>query len=124
MFEIPPIVFNIVWPILYILLFIGMVLYYIGAPKRNGLLFILWNIFFWTGIVFNGLWTYFYFQKQNEVASYVLFLFLILFAAATNVLTIFSKEKYKWITFTLFIPYLLWLIFAFYYFVNLKNEKT
>jgi tryptophan-rich sensory protein len=101
-----------------------MVLYYIGAPKRNGLLFILWNIFFWTGIVFNGLWTYFYFQKQNEVASYVLFLFLILFAAATNVLTIFSKEKYKWITFTLFIPYLLWLIFAFYYFVNLKNEKT
>jgi tryptophan-rich sensory protein len=116
MFEIPPIVFSIVWPILYIFLFVAMVLFYV-KPPTNKTIFILWNFTFWIGILLNVLWTYFYFERKNQLLSYILFIFLILFAFTTNILTALSNERYKWVSFTLLLPYLLWLIFAFYYFI-------
>ena len=120
MFTIPPIVFNIVWPILYLLLLIAMILFY-TTPPTNKTIFILWNCFFWIGILFNFLWTFSYFQQKNINAAYILFIFLILFAISTEILFANSDQKYKWICFVLFLPYLLWLIFAFYYFNRLND---
>ena len=114
-FTIPPIVFNIVWPILYLFLLIAMILFY-SSPPTNKTIFILWNSFFWCGILFNFLWTFSYFQQKNISASYVLFIFLILFAISTAILFAISEQQHKWICFALFLPYILWLLFAFYYF--------
>lgn len=118
MFKIPPLVFQIIWPILYIFLFISMVLFYVKPPS-NKAIFILWNFTFWIGILLNGLWSYYYFQKKNRMVSYILFLFLILLALSTLILIGISDKSYKWASFTLFLPYVLWLLFAFYYFLSI-----
>ncbi len=117
MFVVPPLVFQIVWPILYVLLFLSMVLFYI-KPTSSKTIILLWSITFWFGIVLNGLWYYYYFQQKNRTVSYVLFLFLILLAFATLVLSGLSSQQYRWATFALFLPYFLWLVFAFYYFIT------
>lgn len=117
MFEIPPLVFQIIWPILYIFLFISMVLFYVKPPP-NKTIFVIWNFTFWIGILLNGLWSYYYFQKKDIITSYILFLFLILLALSTLILIGISDKAYQWASFALFLPYVLWLLFAFYYFVS------
>jgi len=115
--EVPPIVFKIVWPILYTFLVICAILF-IKFPTFNKNLQIWINIVFWTGIVINLSWPLVYFNYKNLFISQILLILLVLLGFISLLLFGYSDSKYKWICFSLFFIYFLWLCFALYLILN------
>jgi tryptophan-rich sensory protein len=102
-FQPPPIVFSVVWTVLYLLLAASLSLVSImpGAQKKTLALFIL------TGVL-NVLWTYTFFNLQNPGGAF--FVLIITIIAA---IVLFSDVyRYHRIASYLLIPYMLWLCFA------------
>ena len=100
-FEIPTIIFPIVWTILYLMMAIS---YYLVSNKSN-----TFGIYF-AQLVFNSLWTVFFF-------GFKLRLFAFIWLIALFVLVVLMLVKYYKINKTagyLLIPYSLWLVFAGY----------
>ena len=104
----PGSIFGIVWPILYIMM--GIALYLIldcYSPSDEWYLAIS---LFVIQLVLNLSWSYVFFTKQDPKGALAILISLIVMLSAT--MYMFSKIS-QTATFLL-LPYLLWLLFAFY----------
>lgn len=98
-------VFPIVWTVLYILMGIASYLIYIKKPISNRPC-----IFYFTQLCFNFLWSFFFFNQQW-------YLFSFLWLAALWILILFTFAEFYCISKVsgyLLIPYLVWVILAGY----------
>lgn len=100
----PKIVFPIVWTILYLLMGIA---YYLYRKKDNDSKAIF---IYYLQLIVNALWSIIFFNLKWRFIS-IIWIILLLFLVITFMNLISDKEK---ISFYLFIPYFLWLIFATY----------
>ena len=102
------IVFPIAWSILYTLIAISGFLFdkkvENNEERYKGL------IVFYIGLLFNAFWTLFYFTLDMKVFSSIWLGILYLISASNYV--IFSRKNK--VSGYLFIPYLIWLLFALY----------
>jgi len=106
----PPIVFGIVWSILYVIIggVTGAVYSFDGEYDPKDRENALW--FMCLGFVFNLLWSPLYFGKGQLLAALIdiAVMFVLTLEAYKNINRI--KKLYAY----LLIPYLVWLLFAFY----------
>ena len=105
-FDVPMMVFPIVWTILYILMSIS--LYRVLRSDKKGtetsLLIYLLNL------IFNSLWTLIYFGFFKYLFAFIWLLMLIVIVIIM-IINFYKKDK---ISGLINIPYLLWLLFALY----------
>ena len=101
----PPIVFSIVWSVLYLMLAASLSLVSLmpDAQKKTLALYVL------TGVL-NVLWTYTFFTLQNPGGA-VFVLIITIIAAIALFLDVYRHNK---IASYLLIPYMVWLCFALY----------
>ena len=99
--EIPPIVFPIVWSILYILSSISI--YIVRYSKEANKIYLL-------QIITNSLWTLFFFGFKLINFSFIWCLLLLIIV---SIMTYYFYKLNK-VSGFLNIPYILWLIFASY----------
>lgn len=104
----PPYLFGIVWPILYILIFISYG--YIFRQAINGGITASLTIPFIINLIANGLFTYFQFKLKN---NFLATLDIIIVLATIIITMVVIWSAYHWVTF-IQIPYLLWVTFATY----------
>jgi benzodiazapine receptor len=107
-FNPPSWIFGPVWSILYI--FIGLVFYFIYkeisiSKTEKKLLISLFII----QLVLNGIWTPIFFGAQNLFLAMIVIVSMDIFLI--TMLVYFKKLKLNLIT-TLWIPYVLWVLFA------------
>ncbi len=103
-FNPPAVVFPIVWTILYILMGISSYLVYVSNSKnKNNALRV-----YAAGLVFNMLWTFFFFNLKWYFFSFLWIIVLIVLVAVM----IYRFVKISKLAGYLQIPYLIWLIFA------------
>lgn len=109
----PPIVFSIVWPILYTLMFISLVLYVYTYsnmfPKKNSLLS-LGVLLFFIQLIFNLMWSPIFFRYHQICLSILIILAILVFL----LLTMIQFYKISPTSFYLLLPYLIWSCFALY----------
>lgn len=104
----PAYLFGIVWPILYMLIFISYGFIFYKAFKGD----ITWKLTipFVVNLIANGLFTYFQFGLKNQTLATI----DILIVLATIIITmILTWSPYRWV-FYMQIPYLIWVTFATY----------
>lgn len=99
--EIPPIVFPIVWSILYILSSISI--YIVRDSKEANKIYLL-------QIITNSLWTLFFFGFKLISFSFIWCLLLLIIV---SIMTYYFYKLNK-VSGLLNIPYILWLLFASY----------
>ena len=109
--KLPPIVFRIVWPILYSLLIVVTTLFYI-FPSTDSALMRATEIFFWVGIALNLIWPTIFFRLQMKNVATILSFVLLLLACITLVLFAMGDSFMRWVNFTLYFLYTGWLFFA------------
>ena len=103
----PNYIFSIVWPILYVLMFIS--LFKILQTKQCSL-YCTPLIFFFLQLILNLSWTTIFFRyKLIKTALLVLTSILIL-----TIITFIKFKKISIIASYLLVPYIIWLFFAFY----------
>lgn len=118
--KIPPIVFKIIWPILYVLLFISIVFLSL-EPKTKIRTIQIW--LFWSSIFFNLLWIFLYFYLKMEILAFIdlcIMILVLLFLLYYSIPNKSSSKKMKFI-FSIFILYFIWLCIAFY--LSIVKEK-
>jgi benzodiazapine receptor len=100
----PPIVFRIVWPVLYSLMAISAWTWWIQHPQSFSALPYL------TPLFFNALWVWVFFVR-HELSLSVVVLALNLLVATVSVYRIYTHcpSAARWL-----IPNLVWLMFALY----------
>ena len=100
-FELPKIIFPIVWTILYLMMAIS---YYLVSEKSN-----TFGIYF-AQLVFNSLWTVFFFGLKLRLFAFIwlIALFALVILMLVNYYNINKTAGY------LLIQYSLWLVFAGY----------
>lgn len=102
----PSILFPIVWTILYILMAIGAaIIWKSGSPKRDNAICL-----YVIQLVFNVLWSFFFFGLQAYLFSFIWIVILWLLIIAM----IISFSKISRGAAIIQIPYLLWVSFAAY----------
>ena len=100
----PSIVFPIVWGILYVLMAISLIVY-LKQNSDDGKAFWLYV----ANLVLNAAWPLFFFAlRQVDVA-----LFVLLAMIFVNLLLMGRLKDVKW-AFYLYVPYLVWQLFALY----------
>ena len=101
-------VFSVAWTILYILL--GVALYLIIVTVRRGINKFNSYVLFGTQLVLNGLWSFMFFGAHLPGFSLLILLalFIVSMWMAREFFAINRPAAY------LVIPYLLWMMFAFY----------
>ncbi len=100
----PSIVFPIVWGILYVLMAISLIVYLKENPDDT--------VGFWLyvgNLVLNALWPLFFFALQQVGVALIVLIAMIL----VNLLLLGRLKDVKW-AFYLYLPYLLWQLFALY----------
>ncbi|WP_082060410.1 TspO/MBR family protein [Legionella hackeliae] len=103
----PPLVFSIVWPILYLLLAIPGFLLWVNY--RQGRLRLAFYVY-WIQMILNWVWTPLFFKFHLiELSFYV----LLLLALLTLVIIYLARNRLKAVSWILF-PYFIWLLFAIY----------
>ena len=102
------IVFPIAWTILYIVIAISAFLYDKKVDNKEDKIKGL--IIYYIGLFFNAFWTLFYFTLDMKVFSSIWLGTLYVISASNYV--IFSRKNK--ISGYLFLPYLVWLLFALY----------
>jgi len=100
-FSLPPIVFIVVWSILYILMSISI--YRVRNSKKN-------NILYYINIGLNSIWTLVFFGFKNFLLSFVILVFLL----ADVIVMLVRFRKYDTLSSNLLIPYIIWLVIAGY----------
>ncbi len=100
----PGSVFPIVWGVLYVCMALALMVYYHHTPNGNA-------IFPWycVNLVLNALWPLFFFSLHMICFS----VFVLLALLAVNLIIIAELRSVK-LAFYLYLPYLLWQIFALY----------
>ena len=102
----PAIVFPVVWTVLYALMgFSAYLIYESKAPNKK-----LALLFYFAQLIVNALWTFFFFGLNAYLFS---FLWLVLLFVLV-VITAYLFYQINKTAGLLFIPYILWLIFAGY----------
>ncbi len=105
-FEVPMIVFPIVWSILYILMSYSLYRVIKGDSfdiEKSLIIYIL-------NLIFNSVWTLIYFGFFKYLFAFIWLLILIVIVVIM-IINFYRKDK---IAGLINIPYLLWLIFAAY----------
>jgi tryptophan-rich sensory protein len=100
----PNLVFPIVWNILFLLISISLFLLIINTKKNKTFLLVLFSL----NLFFNVLWSYLYFSLRN---IHLAFFDLILLLITSLFIAFYSRKVDKRISY-LFLPYIIWLIFA------------
>ncbi len=100
----PSAVFPIVWGILYVAMAVSLVLY-LNKNADDAKAFWLYA----ANLFLNAAWPLFFFTLQNVGAA----LFILVAMIAVN-LFLLGKLKSEKLAFYLYLPYLLWQLFAFY----------
>jgi len=106
----PPVVFSVVWSILYVLIggTFGAVYSYTGdvngQDRRNGLVLSVLSL------VFNLLWTPLYFGKGQLLAALIDLVMITILTVTYAKYFYKVKKLYGYLT----IPYIAWLLFALY----------
>ena len=109
-FNIPSIIFPIVWTILYLMMSIS---YYLVSNHNNTLGIYLIQL------IINSIWTILFFGLNFRLLS---FIWIIILFSIVLIMSLRYKKINK-VSYYLLIPYLLWLLFAGYlnlsiYFLN------
>ena len=103
----PNYVFSIVWPILYITIFISFMLVFFSSKCNSWCLPLT---LFVIGIIFNLFWTYIFFKQKKTTIALIDLTLVIIF----NILTmIYAYPINSYATYIL-VPYMIWISFAFY----------
>ena len=103
-FSPPKIVFPIVWTILYILL--GLSNYLINKDKKEEVK----NLIYYIGLAINLIWPFILFNAKEYLLA-LIWLVLLIFFVILMIIEYFKKNE---LAAYIQIPYILWLIFAFY----------
>ena len=110
--NIEPIVFRIVWPILYTLLavYIFMIYYSFTSSDLKTVLIYL----FWLSILLNIIWIYVYFRYDMYKTAYGLLIGMILLGIfiVVKTLQLPDKKSIRIIISSFYAIYTLWLCFA------------
>ena len=114
-FEVPAIVFPIVWSILYFLM--GISLYLVLESDSNNKKCAI--MLYFTQLVINSLWTPIFFYFKWYLFAFI-WLVLLIFLVVIMLIQFYPIKK---VSTYLNIPYLLWLFFAAYlnYFIYYFN---
>lgn len=103
----PPVVFAIVWPILYMILaFIAQTLWQRRYQKE----LCLAQFCFWLQLIMNWAWSIVFFQLHWIGIG---FIWIVLMCILTAVTLVLLKDQIRWAS-LLLVPYLVWLLFASY----------
>ena len=115
--KIPPIVFKIVWPILYtFLLFFVISIYQQSKSKtRTQIIYT-----FWIGIALNIFWILLYFAFKQKTWAFVDLILMVIVALYTLKLLYPPKSVFL---FYGFLVYTLWIIFALVLTILNKNKN-
>lgn len=105
-FEIPAIVFPIVWSVLYLLM--GISLYLVSSSNQKGKSSAI--AVYYIQLVINSLWTLFFFGFKWFLFSFFWILLLICFV----LVMLYKFYQINKVAAYINIPYLLWLLFAGY----------
>ena len=111
--KVPPILFKIIWPILYFLLLLSILFLYQFPRKKKETIQI---ILFWVSLFLNFFWIFLYFYLKNEILSFIdlclmIFVLIILLFYSYPGKTLSIQKKF---IFYVFLVYFFWLCFAFY----------
>lgn len=118
--DIPPLVYNIVWPILYC----SLIFFIISIHKQKYLYTKSQLIFlFWVGIVLNLSWVVTYFQYDNFLGSLFILTFMILISLVTLLFIPFRKDWVMAINFLIYVLYSGWLTFALVLLITNQNKN-
>ena len=98
--------FGVVWPLLYVMIFVSLIFYIKGKAYNKGSGY----LFFILQLLLNFLWSPVFFIMQNITAALVVVILMDLFL----ILTIRKFYTVSKIAAYLLIPYLIWIIFATY----------
>jgi tryptophan-rich sensory protein len=104
-FTPPPYVFSIVWPILYVTIFLSLFFYIFNRKYTYLGLF-----YFVLQFALNILWPIIFFQYKNISLAFFILIFLCLFIS----LTLFEFSKTDSVSTLLLVPYFIWSLFALY----------
>ena len=118
--DIPPLVYNIVWPILY-----SSLIFFIISIHRQKYLYTKSQLIFlfWLGIALNLSWVVTYFQYDNFLGSLFILTFMILISLVTLLFIPFQKDWVMAINFLIYVLYSGWLIFAMVLLITNQNKK-
>lgn len=105
-FAPPSWVFPIVWTILYILM--AYALYRVWVLKKSGVSTKKAVTYYFIQLALNFLWPILYFTLRLRGLAFLVLIILVVFIILTTI-EFFKKDKLAGI---LFIPYLIWSIFA------------
>ncbi len=102
----PPVVFSIVWTVLYILMGVSAALVYVAPPRgvKDQ------HLFFAATLLLNFLWPVLFFALGLRLATLVTLLVMLALAIGTIVRYRPVSPTAVWLQ----LPYALWLCFAFY----------
>ena len=100
----PSIAFPIVWGILYVAMAISLMLYFRKNPDDTIAL-----LLYVANLVLNALWPLFFFTLQNVGLALIVLIAMIF----VNLILLGRLKNVKW-AFYLYLPYLLWQLFALY----------
>lgn len=103
-FAPPSIVFPIVWSILYIFMALALIFYF---RKKGYTPLYFW--FYLANLVLNAMWPLFFFTLEMLCFP----IFILLAMLVVNLLLISELKAVK-LSFSLYLPYILWQIFALY----------
>ena len=107
-FTPPAIVFQIVWPILYVLMFVSLILFWKSKTLTNNK--ILPTLLFFAQLTLNLSWSSIFFINHNILLAFQIILLMIILL----LLTIILFYKYSKLSAILLTPYLIWIVFACY----------
>lgn len=105
-FAPPAWVFPIVWTVLYILM--AYALYRVWVLKKSGICTKKAVIYYFIQLALNFLWPILYFGLRLRGIAFVELILLVIFIVLTTI-EFFKKDK---LAGKLFIPYLIWSIYA------------
>lgn len=100
-------IFSVVWPILYFILFVSFI---IIKNSKKCIKFCNPLKYFSIQLVFNLLWTTLFFKYKRTILALIDILLIILF----TIITIIKFHNIDKFASYILIPYLIWLVFAFY----------
>ena len=114
----PSYVFGIVWPILYTLMFISLIILWTNKkcyPYCEPITYFMFQLFF------NITWTNLFFNLKKPLWAFVDLCITLIF----TVITYKKMMKFSKTAAYLLVPYILWLSFAFYLnaFIVVNNYK-
>ncbi len=100
---LPPIIFIVVWSILYILM--GVFSYFYEKDNNNN-----FNIcIYWISLLFNLLFTFILFTFKNYILAFIDVIILLIMIVYLFINSLLKKRKYAY----LLLPYIIWLLCAF-----------